>query len=77
MGFSVSFGPSRRPETREQMIATHNAFLDWALAEERGLPRIPTRRVDRGGFSKLMQLPAARLMATHWWQTAIERVKGH
>ncbi len=75
MGFSVSLGPSRRPESREQMIATHNAFLEWALTEDRALPRIPTRRVDRGGFSEMMRLPGARMMAAHWWQTAIDRVR--
>lgn len=79
MGFSITLGKSRRPQTPDEMIAAHSSFLTWALRDNpqaaAKLPRIPTRRVDLGGFSDLMRLPAARQMATHWWQTAIERVR--
>ena len=56
------------------MIAETNAFLDWALVEGHRLPRIPRRRVDQGGFAELMRRPMARIMATHWWRRAVERV---
>ncbi len=59
---------------RDQMIAETNAFLNWALAEGYGLPRIPRRRVDEGGFTELMRRPLARVITTHWWRRALERV---
>ena len=55
------------------MIRDTSRFLTWALAEERNLPRIPTRRSRDGGFAALMRRPAARLMATHWWHRAVDR----
>jgi hypothetical protein len=56
------------------MIAETNAFMDWALRDGCSMPRIPRRRVDQGGFSELMRRPLARIMATHWWQRALERI---
>ncbi len=58
-------------DPREQMIAETNAFLTWALASERGLPRIPARSVQSGGFSTLMQMPGARRLAGMWWGRAL------
>lgn len=55
------------------MIRDTSRFLTWALAEERGLPRIPTRRSSAGGFGALMRRPAARLMAAHWWHRAVDK----
>ena len=75
MGFSLKrngapgWGPQRR-----RMIATHSRFLTWALEQDRELPRIPTRRVDQGGFTQLMSRPAARVMASHWWHRTLDRV---
>jgi len=59
---------------RRVMIAETNAFLNWALGDERALPRIPRRRVDQGGFTELMRRPLARVMATHWWRRALDRI---
>lgn len=50
------------------MIAEHSAFLTWALAEDRGFPRIPRRRVDRGGFTELLTMPVARAAVSHFWK---------
>lgn len=72
MGFSLNVGRRRPLETRETMIAQTSAFLTWALAKDRALPRIPTRRVDLGGFSELMRRPAAKVMASHWWHRAMD-----
>ncbi|BAM03473.1 hypothetical protein [Phycisphaera mikurensis] len=55
------------------MIRDTSRFLTWAMAADRGLARIPTRRSDDGGFSALMRRPAARLMASHWWHRAVDR----
>ena len=79
-----SRGTDRIPQTpgtpidqrcdRRQMIAETNAFLDWALGEGQCLPRIPRRRVDQGGFAEVMRRPLARIVTTHWWRRALERV---
>ncbi len=74
VGFSMHFGPRRSVETRERMIAETSTFLTWALAEERSLPRIPCRAVDLGGFTELVRRPLGRLVASHWWHRALERV---
>jgi hypothetical protein len=49
------------------MIQQTSAFLTWALAEDRGLPRIPRRRVDQGGFAPLLRQPGVRQMVDRWW----------
>lgn len=54
------------------MIAQTSAFLTWALAEDRGLPRIPRRRVDEGGFSELLKQRAVRAMVDRWWNRTLE-----
>ncbi len=59
-------------DLRRQMIDQTSAFLTWALARDRGLRRIPTRRVDRGGFGRLMQRPGARGLVARWWGTMLE-----
>ena len=56
------------------MIAEHSAFLSWALAEERNLPRIPRRRVDEGGFTRLLERPIAKTIVSHWWGLALEKL---
>ena len=56
------------------MIAETSAFLSWALAEGKGVPRIPRRRVDEGGFSEFMRRPLARVITGHWWRRALDRV---
>ena len=58
------------PQTRMEMIRETEAWLTWALAHGDDLPRIPTRRVDRGGFSELVRRPMGRVLAAHWWSEA-------
>ncbi|MEM8739407.1 MAG: hypothetical protein AAGG38_13170 [Planctomycetota bacterium] len=74
----VAFGRYRggRPpkDARRQAIAETSAFLTWALAQERDLPRIPRRAVSAGGFGKLMDRPMAKVVVTHWWGRALEKV---
>ena len=61
-------------DPRQQMIAETEAFLTWALAKDRGLPRIPRRKIDEGGFATFLKLPVARAMIRHWWGRALERM---
>ena len=56
----------------DQMIAETSAFLTWALSGEIQLPRIPTRRIDRGGFTELLKSPAARAAVYCWWSRALD-----
>ena len=60
-------------DARRQMIDETSAFLSWALAEDRGLPRIPRRAVGGGGFGSLvMSRPLARTVARHFWGRAFD-----
>lgn len=71
MGFSFR-RPHRIPESREQMIADTSAFLSQALRQHRPDLRIPTRRVDQGGFAPLLRRsPVARAAVRHWWYRAL------
>ncbi|MCC7144964.1 MAG: hypothetical protein IT443_00810 [Phycisphaeraceae bacterium] len=56
------------------MIEETNAFLTWALSQERHLPRIPTRPVAQGGFANLLAHPGARRLAARWWANALKAV---
>ena len=59
-------------DARKKAIAETSAFLTWALAKERNLPRIPRRSVAEGGFSKLLDRPVARVVVRHWWGRTLE-----
>jgi len=45
------------------------------LAKERGMARIPRRRVEEGGFSEMIRSPLAKRLVSHWWAKAIERIR--
>jgi hypothetical protein len=49
-------------------------WLNRALESSTPLPRIPVRRVDRGGFDRLMSTPRGRAAATAWWERTLEGV---
>jgi len=59
-------------DLRKEMIAETGAFLTWALAKERGLPAIPRRRVDEGGFTRLLTNPGARALVSKWWSHLLD-----
>ena len=63
-----------RPTRRQQMISETEVFLTAALRQGGGLPRVPRRRVDAGGFSKMMESPGARAAVVHWWSRALKAV---
>jgi hypothetical protein len=52
----------------------HSRWLTRALKGERIYPRIPLRRVDDGGYGKMMQRPSGRAHADLWWAIALSRV---
>ncbi len=53
------------------MIRETSLFLSWALARERGLPRIPRQPVAQGGFKRLLAQPGGRALAYRWWERAL------
>jgi hypothetical protein len=62
----------RLRDAGERARREHSAFLTQALRNRIGVrhPRIPTRRVDRGGFDRLMADPRGRDAADRWWSSA-------
>lgn len=69
------FRRSRRlTDAGERFRAEHSRFLTLALRSGRKYPRIPTKRVDQGGFSGLMKLSEGEKRASMWWTAAMNRV---
>ncbi len=72
--------PKRRPravlieQSRVRMIRQTNAFLTWAMAEPRDLPRIPRRKVSQGGFNLMLRQPGARAAIDRWWRRVLELI---
>lgn len=74
MFFSRLFGQGLGLSVGEMMRNAHSAWLTEALASKREYPRIPVRRVDEGGFSKLLSMKNGEELAARWWDIALERV---
>ncbi len=75
VAFSPGFRGGRPPrDARRKAIAETEAFLTWALSEDRHLPRIPRRRVSQGGFGKLLERPVARTVVRHWWGRTLQKL---
>ena len=70
------FRPVPPPDAyRRQMIRETEAFLTWALSQDRGdLPRIPVRRADRGGFKWVAKHRGAKALVVHWWRQALNKL---
>ncbi|MGB0768191.1 MAG: hypothetical protein ACPGYV_10820 [Phycisphaeraceae bacterium] len=75
MGFRRSSQLYRTGQARRRAIAETNAFLTWAMQSDEPMPRIPRRRVDRGGFGDLLRRPQAASIITCWWAKALDRVR--
>ena len=60
-------------DLQREAIEETNQFLNWALSKDRGLPRIPTARVDHGGFEKLLEMTGSRDLVENWWNKILER----
>ncbi|MDX1564692.1 MAG: hypothetical protein R3236_04755 [Phycisphaeraceae bacterium] len=63
--------PSWYDDRRKRMIAETSAWLTWAMRNQKAMPRIPTRPVSRGGFSKMLKNSGARAAVDHWWSKTI------
>jgi len=72
---SINFHQRRdRPrDARREAIDDTNRFLTWALAEDRGIRRIPCRRVDQGGFRGWMRHRGTRALVRRFWDDVLER----
>lgn len=60
---------------RRRAIAETNAFLSWAMKSNEPMPRIPRRRVDRGGFSQLLNRPNASSLIAYWWAKTLDKIR--
>ncbi len=73
------FGDRSPLSVSARMIREHSAWLTRMLRGGSGspgskLPRIPTRRVSEGGFTRLTSTPAGRFRAERWWERTLERM---
>ena len=60
----------------ERARRMHSAWLTSAMRDRSSaLPRIPTRRVDEGGFDPILQSPGGREWAEQWWGDAFVKVE--
>lgn len=57
-----------------QFRLVHERWLNRAVKSPGRYPRIPTRRVDSGGFSGLLSRPNGEVLAERWWDLALQRV---
>jgi len=61
-------------ERGEAARRLHSAWLTRALADGAPLPRIPIRRVDRGGFSSLRATAYGARVTEAWWDIVLGQV---
>ena len=52
----------------------HSLWLTAAIESGREYPRIPTRPVVTGGFSRLLARRNGQTLAEQWWDAALARV---
>lgn len=72
--FWRSFGHGDLTSHAERYRRVHERWLTRALASARPIPRIPVRRVDRGGFDRLRDRPGGQDLAERWWALAMATV---
>ncbi len=63
-----------RLEAGELARRQHSAWLTSAMASGAKYPRIPTRPVERGGFSALLRRENGPKLAERWWNLALGRI---
>jgi hypothetical protein len=54
------------------MRLLHSAWLTRAMQRGQRPPRIPTRKVEDGGWGSMMETPDGRAWAEEFWQGALE-----
>ena len=57
----------------ERFRREHERWLNHALGHANMLPRIPTRRVNRGGFGRLLSTLRGRRAIARWWDVVLSR----
>lgn len=55
----------------EAMRALHSLWLTKALKAGSRPPRIPTRKVDQGGWATMMETPEGRAWAEEFWEQTL------
>ena len=65
--------PGARRRIGEEMVREHSRWLTSAVRRGLTMTRIPTRRVDEGGFESLMTTPEGRAFAEDWWAETLGR----
>lgn len=45
------------------------------MKSDEPMPRIPRRRVDRGGFSQLLNRPNASNLIACWWAKTLDKIR--
>ncbi len=71
LGFGRFFGPR---DLGAVARALHSRWLTRAIESKKPYPRIPVRRVDTGGFDRMMASEGGRARAERWWDLALGRV---
>jgi len=69
MRWSFFWGHRSLRDAGARFRAEHSAFLTRALLGGRRYPRIPTKRVDRGGWDRVRQTGGEDRFE-QWWQAA-------
>jgi len=69
------FSHDDHPSAAEAFRQVHEAFLTRALRSPAVYPRIPLRRVERGGFTTLVSRPGGRDACERWWSAAFDRLE--
>ena len=62
------------PSRAEAFRRVHEQWLTRAVRSRSPLPRIPTRRVDSGGFDHLTSRPRGQEVAERWWRMTFSRL---
>lgn len=73
----VFWNPLRRrrlSSAAERFRREHSLWLTQAMLTGRAYPRIPSRRVDAGGFDGLRAREGGGRRAGAWWAAALTRV---
>lgn len=71
------FGPRmhrRKLDAGERFRAEHSAWLTLAMMSGRRYPRIPAKKVELGGYDRLLERQSGRRHAARWWQLALARI---
>lgn len=66
-------GRARMVEAGRLARLVHSRWLTEAISRPLDVPRIPTRRVDDGGFGPMVCRPEGRARADRWWSLALDR----